>query len=75
MMSALNSMRGDNSQELLYNDRLPKFRAAALAAMRGAVMNGYRDRTAEEREAIWAEFCRRAKATPEERKEAEGVRF
>ena len=55
----------------LYNDRLPKFRVAALAAMRGAIMKGYENKTEEEREAIWAEFCRRAKATSEERKKAE----
>lgn len=55
----------------LYNERLPKFRVAALSAMRGAVMNGYKDRTAEERDSIWDEFCRRAKATAEERKQAE----
>ena len=39
--------------------------------IRKAVMEGYRDRTAEEREEIWDEFCRRAKATAEERKQAE----
>ncbi len=55
----------------LYNDRLPKFRVAALAAMRGAIMKGYENKTAEERVAIWDEFCRRAKATPDERKKAE----
>ena len=55
----------------LYNDRLPKFRVAALAAMRGAIMKGYENKTEEEREAIWEEFCRRAKATPDERKKAE----
>ena len=55
----------------LYNERLPKFRVASLTTMRGAIMNGYENRTAEEREAIWDEFCRRAKATSEERKKAE----
>ena len=55
----------------LYNDRLPKFRVAALAAMRGAIMKGYENKTEEERVAIWEEFCRRAKATPDERKKAE----
>ncbi len=55
----------------LYNERLPKFRVAALAAMRGAIMKGYENKTSEERVAIWEEFCRRAKATPDERKKAE----
>jgi hypothetical protein len=39
--------------------------------MRGAIMKGYENKTAEERVAIWEEFCRRAKATPDERKKAE----
>ena len=55
----------------LYNDRLTTFRIAALAAMRGAIMKGYRDRPAGDREAMWSEFCCRAKATSEERKQAQ----
>ena len=55
----------------LYNERLPAFRAAALAAFRKSVVEGFKDRGAEAREAIWDEFCRRAKATEAEKRAAE----
>ena len=54
-----------------YNGELEAYRTASIAAIRKAVMDGYKDKTAEERVAIWEEFCRRAKATPDERKKAE----
>ncbi len=54
-----------------YNGEQEAYRTASIAAIRKAVMDGYKDKTSEERVAIWDEFCRRAKATPDERKKAE----
>ena len=55
-----------------YNRLLPSFRKEALACMHRAIAEGYKDRTEAERKAIWDEFCRRAKATAEEKSAADG---
>ena len=55
----------------LYNERLPKFRVAALTSFRKAVVDGYGGMTDEQCESIWLEVCRKAKATDEERSAAE----
>ena len=54
-----------------YNRRLAEFRKEALGCLHRAIIEGYKDRTAVERKAIWDEFCRRAKATAEEKSAAE----
>ena len=55
----------------VYNRRLPEFRKKALGCMYRAIIEGYKDRTDVERKAIWDEFCRRARATAEEKSAAE----
>ena len=54
-----------------YNRRLPEFRKEALGCLHRAIIEGYKDRTDVEHKAIWDEFCRRAKATAEEKSAAE----
>lgn len=56
-----------------YNRRLPVFRKEALECFYRAIIGGYKDRTDIERKAIWDEFCRRAKATAEEKSVAEAL--
>ena len=57
-----------------YNERLPKFREEALGCFHVAIVNGYADRTEAERETIWDEFCRRAKASDSEKEAASRIR-
>ena len=45
----------------LYNRRLPDFRAKAEARMRKFVFEEFKAKDEQERKALWAEFCRRAK--------------
>lgn len=45
----------------IYNERLPDFRRKAEARMRKFVFEGFKAKDQAEREALWAEFCRRAK--------------
>ena len=54
-----------------YNRRLAEFRKEALGCLHRAIIEGYKDRTDVEHKAIWDEFCRRAKATAEEKSAAE----
>ena len=44
-----------------YNERLPEFRKNAEARMRRFVFEEFKAKDQAEREALWAEFCRRAK--------------
>jgi len=44
-----------------YNRRLPEFRSKAEARMRRLVFEEFKAKDQAEREALWAEFCRRAK--------------
>lgn len=44
-----------------YNERLPDFRSKAEARMRRFVFEDFKAKDKAEREALWAEFCRRAK--------------
>ena len=44
-----------------YNERLPDFRRKAEARMRKFVFEEFKAKDQAEREALWAEFCRRAK--------------
>ena len=44
-----------------YNERLPEFRRKAEARMRRFVFEEFKAKDQAEREALWAEFCRRAK--------------
>ena len=44
-----------------YNERLPDFRRKAEARMRRFVFEEFKAKDQAEREALWAEFCRRAK--------------
>ena len=44
-----------------YNERLPKFRSKAEARMRKFVFEEFNAKDQTERDALWAEFCRRAK--------------
>ena len=44
-----------------YNERLPDFHRKAEARMRKFVFEEYKAKDQAEREALWAEFCRRAK--------------
>ena len=44
-----------------YNERLPKFRSKSEARMRRFVFEEFKAKDQAEREALWAEFCRRAK--------------
>ena len=45
----------------LYNRRLPDFRAKAEERMRKFVFEEFKAKDEQERNALWAEFCRRAK--------------
>ena len=45
----------------IYNERLPEFRRKAEARMRHFVFEEFKAKDQAEREALWAEFCRRAK--------------
>ena len=45
----------------IYNERLPEFRSKAEARMRRFVFEEFKAKDQAEREALWAEFCRRAK--------------
>ena len=47
----------------VYNRRLPDFRAKAEARMRKFVFEEFKAKDEQERKALWAEFCRRAKFT------------
>ncbi len=44
----------------LYNKHLPEFKDAALKCLREAVMNGYKELSADDRLDIWENFCNRA---------------
>ena len=55
-----------------YNRKLNEFRAAALESIYNAIKRGLAGMPDVERAEIWDEFCRRAKATAEERRKAEG---
>ena len=47
----------------LYNEQLPRFKKAALACLRDAVMNGYGSLTDDERDALYKEVCVRARVS------------
>lgn len=55
----------------VYNERLPGFRTAALRCFYSAIKEGYEGASAEERQAIWDEFCCRAKASADEKTNVE----
>ena len=46
---------------LMYNNNLPEFRSKAEARMRRFVFEEFKAKNKLEREALWSEFCRRAK--------------
>lgn len=50
----------------IYNERVAKFRVDALYILREVVIGGCNDETKDERQNVWEEVCRRAKATVEE---------
>lgn len=53
---------GDRQRfQRVYNNRLPEFRSKAESRLRRFVFEEFKAKNKLEREALWAEFCRRAK--------------
>lgn len=55
----------------IYNKNLADFRTFVFVTLREGILKGQRSMTSAGREKIWEEFCRRAKASDEEKAAAE----